>query len=647
LAVALALAGYTPARAKLSDPWKPINPAELAMTSEPLAPGAGAIVLYREIEQDDQQGFADYYFRIKILTDDGKTAGNVEIPYYGAYDSVSMISGRTIHADGTIIPWQGKAIDQTYSRAHGVKELVKTFTMPDVQTGSIIEYKFRIGWDKDLLFRTTWIVTNDLFTRQLHCTLLPYLEAYTVMWQWQGLPGNGLPSEGPDGVIHYDAQNVPGIQKEEFMPPDDAIEGKIDLFYTDGQTRDPNKFWKKAGKQWNDDVERFVGRNSAIRDEADKVAPASDPADTRLRKLYARAQQIRNLSHERVKTAEEIKAENLKPNKAAEDVLKNGYGYDSDINLFFVALARAAGFDASSVRVTNRALFFFNARILDRRQMEFADVVLVTQNGQNLFLDPASPHCAFGELTWEESGVQGLKLDGSGGTFVTTTAPKSSDAVVERTATLQMGDDGELHGQLVVTFLGQDALDRRQAADLEDDVDRKKNLTDEVTSWLTAGATLKLTNQPDWAGSDSPLRAEFDVQMKIMGASSGHLMLISESFFSDANLPRFDHPLRNYAIYFDHPWEYRDDVTLTLPLILEATHLPAPIDNTSPYGVYQLSCTAQPGALHFQHVVTLSGIYFDVQYYAPLRSFFDEARHADQQQVMLQVAGTQGTQARQ
>jgi hypothetical protein len=135
--------------------------------------------------------------------------------------------------------------------------------------------------------------------------------------------------------------------------------------------------------------------------------------------------------------------------------------------------------------------------------------------------------------------------------------------------------------------------------------------------------------------------------MKPVGATTGHLVLISENFFSDADLPRFDHPLRTYPIYFDHPFEYRDDVTLTLPLLLQSGNLPAPIDRSSPYGVYQLSCTAQPGALHFQHVVTLNGIYYPVQFNAPLRSFFDEARHADQQQVMLQVAGTQGTQARQ
>ncbi|MGB6200210.1 MAG: DUF3857 domain-containing protein [Candidatus Acidiferrales bacterium] len=645
LAPVLALAGRVPLHAKLGDPWLPIDPYDLAMTSEPLAPGAPAIYLYREIAQDDTQGYADYYYRVKILTDEGKKLGNVEIPYNSRTSNVTNVSGRTIHPDGTISVWQGKPLDQTVVRAHGVKVVEKTFSMPDVQTGSIIEYKYRVGWDKDNLYRTTWFVTGDLFTRKLNLTLTPYADAY-ILYQWERLGQGAAPTRAADGTISYTGSNVPGVEKEDFRPPDDVIEGKIDFYYADAPNKDAAKYWKAIGKSWNDEVDKFVGHNSAIRDEAGKVAPASDSPETRLRKLYARAQQVRNLSYGPEKTAVEIKAEKLKSDNNAEDVLKNGYGYVTDVNLFFVALARAAGFDASSVRVSERADFFFNQRILDARQLEYADVVLVTLNGQNIFLDPAAAHCAFGELTWEETGVVGLKLDGSGGTFITTTPSKSSDAIIERTATLQMSGDAMLQGTLVVTFSGQYAMDRRQAADLQDDVDRAKTLTDEVTSWLAVGATAKLTNQPDWAGSDTPLRAEFDVRMRAVGANAGHLVLISENFFSEA-LPQFDHPLRTYPIYFDHPWEYHDDVTLTLPLLLQAGDLPAPVDKSSPFGVYKLSCVNQSGALHFQRVTTLNGIYYDVQYYESLRAFFDEARHADQQQVMLHVAGAQGAQARQ
>jgi hypothetical protein len=210
-----------------------------------------------------------------------------------------------------------------------------------------------------------------------------------------------------------------------------------------------------------------------------------------------------------------------------------------------------------------------------------------------------------------------------------------------------MGNDNWLQGQLVVTFLGQQAMDLRQDADDQDDADRKKALTDKVVAWLPPGATVTLTNQPDWAGSNISLRAEFDVRMKTVNAISGHLVVMPESLFSDADMPRFDHPERTYPLYFDYPWEFRDDITLVLPMNLDVGDLPAPVDHATPFGHYELSCTKQPGALHFERIVTLPAFFYAVQYYGPLRAFFDEARNADHQQVMLQVAGSQGTQARQ
>ncbi|MGD0840488.1 MAG: DUF3857 domain-containing protein [Candidatus Acidiferrales bacterium] len=614
------------------------------MKSEPLDPGAVAIFLYREIVSDDNAGTADYYFRIKILTDAGKKWATVEIPYIGGADKVSMIRARTIQPDGTIVPWQGKALDQTVVKAHGLKVLESTFSIPDAQVGSIIEYKYRISWDSDLVYRTTWHVTEDLFTRQLHCTMKPAETIGLMHMQTERVPVSDTPSKGKDKLWHFDAQDVPGVAEEDFMPPKDAVESKIDFYYTFSQTTDPDTFWKETGEIWFQEDQQFIGHSSAIRDEAEKVAPESDPPELRLRKLYLRAQQVRDLSHELEKTANEEKSEKIKDINSTEDVLKKGYAYDTDVNLFFIALARAAGFDASPVKVSERSQYFFNANILDGKQMD-TDMVLVKLNGQDLFLDPSSAHCGFGELPWAETGVTGLKLDSDGGTFVTTTRPKSSDAVIQRTATLQMGEDGWLEGRLIVMYSGMEAVEVRQGADLQDDADRTKSLTDQVSTWLSSGATLKLTNQPDWTGSEAPFRAEFDVRTRAGGATTGHYVLLPECVFVDADLPRFVHPQRVYPVYFDRPWEYHDDVTLTLPPALDAGELPTPVNRPTGIGTYQISCTKQPGALRCQRVVTVNGFFYGIQYYGPLRDYFEAARNADQQQVMLRVTATQGAPA--
>jgi hypothetical protein len=57
------------------------NPEELQMTSDPKAPGAAAVILYREETEDDPHHFSTVYARIKVLTEQGKEAATVHIRY--------------------------------------------------------------------------------------------------------------------------------------------------------------------------------------------------------------------------------------------------------------------------------------------------------------------------------------------------------------------------------------------------------------------------------------------------------------------------------------------------------------------------------------------------------------------------------------
>jgi hypothetical protein len=638
LAFVCALLVHPSARAQID--WQPIDPADLAMKDEPLAPGAPAIYLYRAVKRNDLLASEYRYYRIKILTEAGKDQANVVIEYSRAHgSSVGAIQGRTIHPDGTIIPWEGKALDQVLEHAHHIKYFAKTFALPDVQVGSIIEYRYSIGWDNYWLLATTWQVNEGLFTRQLHCTLQPYNKSYNpfdLFWQTQRVPYGKAPQQTPDGLFHFDAQNIPGIEEEPFMPPESSIEGRVDFYYTESATTDETKYWRKVGKDRDSEIEKFVGHYKSIEEEAARVVQSNDAPETKLRKLYARAEQLRYLSSEPSKTADQIKQENLKDNKSVEDVLKNGYAWGDEIDWFFLALVRAAGFQASPVMVSSRADYFFNRKILDRDQLD-AEVVAVSLNGQDVFLDPASKHCPYGILPWPKTGVQGIKLDKDGGTFVNTTLPKSSDASIERIATLSLGDDGWLHGKLIVSFSGQGAYGRRDSAENEDDATRNKKLTDEVTSWLPAGATLTLTNSPDWAGSEAPLRFEFDVKTHYVGTSTGRRVIMSETLLTDAWIPNFEHPARTYPVYFANPWELKDEVTLTLPLQMKMEDSAAPVDLTTPFGIYHLSCEKQPAALHFVRQISESGIYYDVQYYTDIRSFFEKVRSDDTQQVVLET----------
>lgn len=122
--------------------FQPVSPQELQMTKEPLAPGAAAIILYCQVDRDDSGRTAhEYdYFRIKILTEEGRKYADIEIPFFKGRSDVGTIRARTIRPDGSIAEFDGKVFDKSIAKAKGLKYLAKTFTLPDVQVGSIIEY---------------------------------------------------------------------------------------------------------------------------------------------------------------------------------------------------------------------------------------------------------------------------------------------------------------------------------------------------------------------------------------------------------------------------------------------------------------------------------------------------------------------------
>jgi len=60
--------------------FQPPTDEELKMTSEPKAPGAAAIYLYREETADDNLHYHSRYERIKVLTEKGKELATVSVP---------------------------------------------------------------------------------------------------------------------------------------------------------------------------------------------------------------------------------------------------------------------------------------------------------------------------------------------------------------------------------------------------------------------------------------------------------------------------------------------------------------------------------------------------------------------------------------
>lgn len=644
LLVVVLLAGAAGLRTRPAsgDEWQPISQEELKMTSVPEAPGAPAVYLYRQVDRDDSSRTPHEYIyaRIKILTEEGRKNADVEIPFFKGEGNIHGVKARTIRPDGSIANFDGKAFDKTIVKAKGVKYLAKTFTLPDVQVGSIIEYHYTYDLNEGYVYNSHWILSEELFTKRGKFSLKPSKD-FALRWSWPaGLPAGTAAPKDEGGIIRLEAQNIPAFQIEDYMPPQNELKFRVDFAYSESDAeKEPDKFWKKEGKKLNDRVESFAGKRKAMEQAVAEIVVPNDPPGVKLGKIYAKVQKFRNTSWETEKTEQEQKREKQKDINNVEDLWKRGYGDGRQINWLFLALARAAGFEAYSVYISSRSEYFFNPQLMNLFQLN-GDVVLVKLNGKDVYCDPATAFAPFGLLSWPETGVKGLRLDKEGGSWVMTTLPPSSDSRIERKADLKLTETGSLEGKLTVTFSGLEALWRRIEERKEDETNRKKFLEDQVKEYIPVGIDVELTNKPDWGSSTQTLMAEFDLKVPGWVTGAGRRALVPVGLFSAPEKHAFEHANRVHPIYFSYPSEKIDDVEIELPPGWQVNSLPPVQHLDAKAALYNLKVENSKGTLHLTRRVNLDLLIVDPKLYPTLRNFFQVVRTGDEQQIVLQPSAS-------
>ena len=641
IAQAAAVLAALPARA---DEWKPVSPEELKMTSMPEAPGAPAVYLYRQVDRNDMgtqrgRGATEYnYVRIKIFTEEGRKYANVEIPFLKQRTSISNIKARTIKPDGSISYFDGKVYEEVVEKTKGQKYLAKKFSLPDVQPGCIIEYHYNIDLEDNYVFRSYWFVSEDLFTKQAVFTLKPFDEyPWNVQWSWPaGLPpGTEPPKQGPDRIVRMTSSNIPAFVTEDHMPPENELKFRVVFIYRDEPFEsDIDKYWKQWGKKANGKAEAFVDKRKAMEEAVNSIVAPSDAPEVKLRKIYDRVQQIKNLSYLPRMSAEQIKQENLRDPTNVEEVWKNQYGRGWQLTWLYLGLVRAAGFQAYPCFVAQRNEYFFRKERADGRELS-DNVVLVKVNGQDIYFDPGAAFTPFGLLPWVETATNGMKLDKDGGTWIQTPMTQSADSRIEHKAQLKMTPEGDLSGTVITTYTGLEGQFRRVEERNQDDTERKKFLEDELKEVIPAGSEVELAKTPDWNSSEAPLVVEFSVKLPGWATPAGRRLMVPTAFFCNGQKHMFEHSDRVWPVYFSFPYKIVDDISIQIPDGWQVESLPTSEDRDLKAAEYSLKAEKTSGSVHIQRMLRSDLLMVPKENYPTLRAFFQLVKSKDDQQVVL------------
>lgn len=648
--IVLAFAVLTASPRLFADDWQPITQEDLQMKADPAHP-ADAIILYHEETLNDLTGHKYVYLRVKVLTEKGKDQANVEIPFDATEFGIDDIKARTISPDGAITPFTGKAFNSTIVKAHDVKYLAKTFTLPNVQVGSIIEWKYTTYWEK-FAIAPHWVVQEDLPQKRAKFTFIPFFKPDTsvedsethelldrVYYSTLGFPERVTMQTSNDSRMELELKDIPAFQDEDFSPPSSVMKWRVNFYYGTDKMGKVQEFWKNQGKFWSKNAEKFAGHSSAVTAAVNQTISPSDTPEQKARKIYAFVQKIKNLNYTSAEGGlEEVLSQESKERRTLDRVLNKQEGFSNEIARLFLSMARTAGLSAYLMRVADRDEVFFQPNIPDRSQLS-SEIVIVTIDGKDIFLDPGTPLCPFGLLAWQHNSSQGMRQTAEGGTVLAQTPVANyKDAASKRVGRLTLNDDGSAKGTIGIAWTGIEALGHRLSGLKTDDAGRKKDLEDELKELLPAGSVVKLDNAKGWDDANVELTATFSVEIPSYASSTGKRLLVPENLFETRGRQPFAHGDRHNPVYFAYPYVDIDETHITFP----ATFHLETIANTQPartgYSVYQVDHSTTGNTVSISRNFVMGGMAFQQKDYDELRRFYAAVATGDSESLVLTAA---------
>ena len=644
------------------------TPEELAMTSVPGNPGAAAVVLFREEIAKDDLHEVLHYERIKILTEEGKKYANVALEFTNVnrYDDISSeqktvedIVARTIHADGTIIPFTGKPYLKTdekvsdldvYERESGtklradVRAQERVFTMPEVEVGSIIEYRYATRWSQDFYEPPYWYIQGDIYVQSAHYEWYPavrndgYITWFSILppgvvVKWNHAPGGwqaGLP-ESYEVTLH----DIAPEHKEPFMPPMDSLTYRV-LFNYSSYASMP-EFWKTEGKSWFKRADSFAGPDSELSAATHTITAGAATDDEKLRKIYAAVMELENTDYTRAHGRKEDKDSGAGQINHASDVLKLKRGTGREITELFAGMARAEGMKVSLMLVPDRAERMFNREW--QSFMQFDDLLAIVKlDGKEVFFDPGARYVPYGHLAWGDTLVGGLRETEKNPEFASTPGDTFEDNKTIRVANVAVDEHGVVTGTVDFSFSGSPALRWRQQSLRGDDDSLRRDLRKTLEEMVPKTLEVNVANIKGLDDIEKPLLVKFDITGS-MGIATGKRLVLPVDLFLAQGTAMFPEEKRDMAVYFHYPQTTIDVLRISFPKELTIEAAPAAskfaIKGTAVYSMVPAqaanSVTVRRDYV-FNDAIVASGDYLE------LRKFCSQFQAKDQESIVLKTA---------
>ena len=626
--------------------WKPMDPAHLALKAPVVEKDADAEALLWEVYIDDASENTEYIhlMRIKIFSERGKESqSKIDITYITG-TNVRDISGRTIKPDGSIVELKKDAIfDREIVKFGGVKLKAKSFAMPGVEPGAIIEYRWREVVEGGVANNVPLYFQREIPVQTVRYYLKPSPAMIHPMRTITFAGNNSGFVKDKDGYFRTEMTNMPAFREEPRMPPADQVRTWMLVYYAPDDKKDPMTYWKDLGKRFHEVVKGEMKVNDDIRRAATEAIGDATTPEQKIERLFNFCRtRIKNINDDASGLTED-QLKKMKENRSAVDTLNRGYGTSTDIDFLFAALATAAGFEARYARLSDRSQRFFDPNFTNPYFMRTYNIA-VKSGDKWLFFDPGSTYVPFGMLRWQEEGIQALVCDPKEPQLAPTQLSPAEKSVTKRTAKLKLAEDGSLEGDVRVEYTGHFAVSMKEDYDDETADQREKKLRDGVKERLGGEISeiqIESANDPL-----KPFIYSYKVRVPGYAERTGKRLFLQPAFFQKGVGQMFPTSERQHDIYFRYPWMEEDHIQIELPdgYALDNAESPGDLSfGDVGHCKVKIGVTEDQRKLDYNRDFRFTGLIFPKATYPNLKQAFDALHQRDNHTITLKQAAAGAT----
>lgn len=640
--------------------WLPLTDAERNLKAPLVDKDAGVEAIFWRVHvMDDIRGqeverSLFHYVRLKVFTEKGKEkVSTIDIPYR-ENTAIMYVNGRTIKADGSIVELDSKSVfNREIARTGQLRRRVKSFAMPAVEPGAILEYRWKEIQSKPRVRYLRIQFQREFAVQKVTYFLRPLPSDYTTyrmaIWPFNCKP-SPLKMEN-NGFDSTTLENVPAFKDEPMMPAEAEVRPWALVLYREQLKVEPDKYWDHFGKEAYRELKVSLKTNNDLKAAAVLASAGAKTDDEKLLGLvrWIRSN-IRNMWSENVTDVERAKVLKQMPKerfRTSAEIFKSGIGNAYEMNIVFAAMAMELGFEARPAYVGDRDDIQFYKEMADAYFLGTIDMA-VQVDGKWRFYDASAGTLPAGMLAWNEEGAPALITDPKKPFFVDVPLTGPDGSVRLRRGDFTLSEDGDLEGDISEIYTGHKASLERSGQMGKSDDKRREDMKEQFTHVFPQAEISKITVE-NIDETEKPVTYRYHVKIPAYAARTGKRILLQPLFFQRGDSPMFTATDRKHAVVFKYGWKEDDEVSIKLPAGYQLDNAENPGDmQFGKTGEYKLLMGIRNKDTLVCHRTLTFGregaLAFGVEVYPKLKLAFETVHQRDDQTIPLKlVANTAAT----